>query len=353
MPHGFIEDGLGNLIVVWEDERTGNKDIYVQKFDMYGNMLWATDGVPVCTVTGDQEFPSMVTDGAGGAIMAWRDYRDGQFDANIYSQRIDDTGAALWTSRGIAVVTATGNQYITGEIASDGNGGVFIAWQDERNGVSNPDIYIQWIKSSGAVQLTADGYPLCDDPDYQTRPVVVNNGYNSVIVIWRDSRGGLFCLYGSLISQSTVYRGNDGAAICSLETGFPGYQVLVPDGEGGVIVVWHDDRNGDDNIYAQRIDPGGNSLWAEDGAVVCDAILDQRYPMAVSDGDCGVVTGWYDYRKNVLSEIYLQRLDGDGNALWTDDGVGVDGVVITHYYPIIASDCMGGRSSAGAIFPRT
>jgi hypothetical protein len=403
---GIIEDGFGNLIIIWEDSRSGNKDIYAQKFDIYGNMLWAADGVPVCTMTGDQEFPSIVSDGSGGAIiawqdrrsgsyrdiyaqrldangsrlwllsgvsvctatedqwyprmtsdgsggaiLAWRDYRDGAFDANIYAQRIDGTGASLWTAQGIAIVTATGNQYLSGSIASDGDGGAYLAWGDERNGISNPDIYIQWIDSSGSLGFSADGYALCDEPDYQNRPVILSNGYHSVIVVWRDSRGGLLSLYGSLIYNNSVYWGSNGTEICSLVSGFPDYQVLVPDGEGGAIVFWADDRNGDDDIYAQRVDAGGNTLWTEDGVVVCDAILNQRFPMAVSDGDGGAIAGWYDYRKNVLSEIYLQRLDGDGNVLWIDDGVRIDGVVITQYYPLIASDGEGGAIVSWVDYP--
>jgi hypothetical protein len=394
--YGLINDGLGNVIIVWEDSRSGNKDIYAQKFDMNGNMLWTEDGVPVCTMTGEQEYPYITTDGAGGAIiawhdrrsglyrdiyaqrldangsrlwllsgvticsatndqwypritsdgsggaiMAWRDYRDGEFDANIYTQRIDASGTTLWTSQGIAVVTATGNQYLGG-IASDGNGGAYMAWRDERNGVGNPDIYIQWIESGGSAGFTADGYALCDDLDYQSRPAILNNGYNSVIAIWRDARGGVYSLYGSLVYQNSIYWGDNGVEVCSLESDSPDYQVVVPDGEGGAIVTWQDGRNGNDDIYAQRVDAGGNTLWTEDGVIVCDAILNQRFPMAVEDGDGGAIIGWYDYRKNVLSEIFLQRLNSAGNTLWADDGVRIPGVIITQYYPMIASDGAGG-----------
>jgi len=41
------------------------------------NAQWQPDGVPICTATDDQEQPTIVTDGSGGAIIAWQDYRDG------------------------------------------------------------------------------------------------------------------------------------------------------------------------------------------------------------------------------------------------------------------------------------
>ena len=39
-------------------------------------------------------------------------------------------------------------------------------------------------------------------------------------------------------------------------------QQIVSDGEGGAIIVWQDDRNGNNyDIYAQRVDVNGNALW--------------------------------------------------------------------------------------------
>jgi hypothetical protein len=42
---------------------------------------WITDGVPVCTAAGDQEVPQITTDGSGGAIFTWSDYRAGNWSS--------------------------------------------------------------------------------------------------------------------------------------------------------------------------------------------------------------------------------------------------------------------------------
>ena len=42
---------------------------------------------PVCVAAGDQYPPAAIADGAGGTIVTWRDSRSGNFD--VYAQRFD------------------------------------------------------------------------------------------------------------------------------------------------------------------------------------------------------------------------------------------------------------------------
>ena len=54
---------------------------------------WPNDpnvNVPLCTAAGDQLSPTIVSDGAGGAIVTWHDYRSGSTD--IYAQRVERIG---------------------------------------------------------------------------------------------------------------------------------------------------------------------------------------------------------------------------------------------------------------------
>ena len=93
----IISDGAGGAIVAWADARSGNRDIYVQRISADGVPLWTAGGVPLSTVTGDQANPTIVTDGAGGAIVAWHDIRSGTtFD--IYKRYCDRDDIARWTT---------------------------------------------------------------------------------------------------------------------------------------------------------------------------------------------------------------------------------------------------------------
>ncbi|MBK7366873.1 MAG: hypothetical protein IPJ04_02925 [Candidatus Eisenbacteria bacterium] len=86
-----------------------------------------------------QQFPSIVGDGRGGAIVTWEDYRAGTV-ADIYAQRVSPAGATVWTANGMAVSTAAGNQY-GATVVADGDTVGVVVWTDQRTGGS--DIYCQ------------------------------------------------------------------------------------------------------------------------------------------------------------------------------------------------------------------
>jgi hypothetical protein len=52
---------------------------------------WDADGVALCVAYSGQTKPAIVSDGAGGAIVVWRDYRSGS-SPDIYAQRITSEG---------------------------------------------------------------------------------------------------------------------------------------------------------------------------------------------------------------------------------------------------------------------
>jgi len=52
--------------------------------------------VALCTATGLQGSPTIASDGAGGAIVTWTDFRSGT-NSDIYAQRVDANGFAVLT----------------------------------------------------------------------------------------------------------------------------------------------------------------------------------------------------------------------------------------------------------------
>jgi hypothetical protein len=77
----------------------------------------------------------MTSDGSGGALLVWSDYRNAYTtDADIYLQRVLPSGqiAPGWPVNGLPVCTAIGIQYAQ-RMATDGAGGVVIAWSDKRS----------------------------------------------------------------------------------------------------------------------------------------------------------------------------------------------------------------------------
>src|SRR5439155_709977 len=145
------------------------------------------DGVALCTATGSQQTPTVASDGAGGAIVTWFDNRGGSFD--IYVQHISSAGVVdpAWPANGRALCTASSDQ-ARPVIVPDGAGGAILAWEDDRNGPG--DIYAQHLLATGAVDggWPADGRALCSAADIQGAPAITSDGAGGAIVTWYDRR---------------------------------------------------------------------------------------------------------------------------------------------------------------------
>jgi hypothetical protein len=150
----IASDQAGGAIVTWHDSRNGTADIYAQRVSGAGAPQWTTDGLALCTAANDQFNPTITSDGAGGAIVTWADGRTGVgLDLDIYAQRVNAAGVPQWTACGVALCTATGSQAAP-TIVSDGADGAIVTWHDWRNRNITPyatDIYAQRVFGSGGV----------------------------------------------------------------------------------------------------------------------------------------------------------------------------------------------------------
>src|SRR5689334_10183178 len=93
---------------------------------------WSSDSTvntPVCTALGNQQNPRACSDDKSeGIIIVWEDFRSGH-DWDIYAQKLNSDGVAQWAKNGINICTSLYNQTAP-VIASDGNGGAYVAWKD-------------------------------------------------------------------------------------------------------------------------------------------------------------------------------------------------------------------------------
>jgi len=139
----IIADGAGGTVIVWQDLRNDNWDVYLQRCNVNGTALWGS-GVAVCTAAELQDTPRLAPDGTGGAVVTWRDYRN--LNNDVYAQRVDGSGAVRWTPNGVPVCDLTSDQS-EARLVSDGEGGAIFVWRDYRNGFW--DIYATGLTEFG------------------------------------------------------------------------------------------------------------------------------------------------------------------------------------------------------------
>ena len=111
-----------------------------------------------------------------------------------------------------------------------------------------------------------------------------------------------------------------GAPVCTA-TGEQSTCTITTDDFGGAIVAWQDLRNGNVDIFVQRINAAGVPQWTANGVALCTAAHDQTGPKITPDGAGGAIVVWSDYRSNTNNDIYAQRIDATGAVQWTANGV--------------------------------
>jgi len=330
----MASDGAGGTIIVWQDYRNGNSDVFAQRIDYAGNPLWGEGGIPVCTAAAGQFAPETISDDAGGAIIVWHDYRSGAGE-DVYAQRIDGKGSFLWQENGIPISTAFGTQWYP-KVASDHAGGAIIVWADGRISSADNNIFAQRIDPAGKILWQKDGIPVCSAAHNQERPVILSVEEGAIIA-WNDSRSGNADIYAQKIDLSGKAQWQkEGVAVCL----FPYSQEnpkLSPDGAGGTIVVWTDHRAEESDIYAQRIYKDGKAAWQDNGRPICQLTGQQKNPEIVKLKNKDWVVIWEDERKQEREpDLFAQKINEAGTPLWKTEGVLIVSARQTQESPAIA-----------------
>ena len=316
---------------------------------------WPAGGRALCTATGGQSSPTIVSDGAGGAIVSWSDGRLGS-NSDIYAQHVLASGAVdpSWPADGRALCTATGAQFNQTSV-SDGAGGAIVTWQDSR-GTTNYDIYAQRVLASGAVDPAwpANGRAICTAIAQQVLPIIIADGAGGAIITWYDHRN---LITDHVYAQHVLITGAVDAAWPAdgrelLPTG--GNQqspTLVGDGAGGAIVTWTNNAGGGattTDVYAQHVLSTGavDPAWPAASLAVCSAASNQVSPTIVTDGAAGAIVTWYDQRNNATSgrDIYAQHVLSSGavDPAWPVNGRALCTATGDQYLPAMLTDGMGG-----------
>jgi hypothetical protein len=390
-------DAAGNVFITWFDKRVNDRyKVFVQKFNNNGVPQWTANGVGVSATTTDQVYSEIVPDENGGAIVSWTESRSTTgFD--IYAQKLSASGAAQWGTNGIAVCVTSDEQNFS-KILADGAGGAFICWYDLRNagGNSSKEIFIQKINSAGTAALAANGVKVPNaKPDafnwLNEPPIGLLKSGSDAVVTW-EHRGtsGEINMYAQKVSSAgAALWGADGVAITNtsntneqsysvadnagntfiawknysldslyiqklnssgviqwaaggvkLSPNFSAYAYtpkVVPDQNGGAIVIWNDNRGSGFDIYMQKLNASGTPQLNEDGVVVCNAVRDQNSSEIVSDGAGGAIVTWDDQRVNAdSSDVYAQRISQTGTLMWTANGVAVSNAKHRQRYSSVA-----------------
>ena len=249
-------DGSGGAIIAWEDHRSGGYDIYAQRIDANGASQWTAGGVLICDRDQNQTTAQVVEDGSGGAVIAWMDRRN-TVDFDIFAQRVDASGARQWAASARPVGAWTYDQSNC-RLIHVGSGVTIVTWIDGRSGTST-DIYAQKLNAAGTGQWTTNGIAVCAAAGDQDDVRIVTNGSGGALISWDDERNGTsdidICAQ-NIASGGTPSWTADGMEMCGA-SGNQTLPVISEDGANGMFVAWEDNRSGTIKAYAHRVNAAG------------------------------------------------------------------------------------------------
>lgn len=330
-----VSDPNGAMWIAWEDARnnaTTGTDIYCQKIFPDGSVAFDAAGILVCNATGTQSALTITSDGTGGCIIAWTDTRTTATTSNdVYAQRINSSGTAVWATNGVVVSNGTVTE-LAAVVERISSTEVLIAWRDARNDATlttGQDYFFNKLSINDGSKVLASDVVLVSANNTQSNLRLLADGNGNAFAVWQDPRlatTNADIFVQKINNAGTVAWTANGINLTSAATFNQANAQIISDGAGGIIVTWDDNRttNTDQDIYAQKIDADGNVLWTAGGvAVSAVASSNQRNPFIVSDGAGGAIITWQDLRTTSTTgnDIYAQKINSSGVVQWQANGV--------------------------------
>jgi len=201
--------------------------------------------------------------------------------------------------------------------------------------------FAQW--SSDSLQNTA----VIQYSNDQVVPKIAATSDGGCYVAWYDTRDGNYDVYlQRLNSMGEKLWASDGLQVSGhpQESWVTDYDLVV-DQSDNAIVVFNDIRNGSGNgwdVFAYKIAPDGSFLWGADGVQLSAAINtdSEMSPKAAVTTAGNVVFVWSKSRDEA-DVIGMQKLSADGEKQWGADGItiqGSQGEAVTHPDIVPAAD---------------
>ncbi len=312
-PPTVVSDGAGGAFLAWLDEPFHEDEavIRAQYVDAEGNLLWGEKGEQIAS--GNVGKPCAVGDGSGGILIAWGD------KAGKNMKRLRSDGSTIWTLENFTSWSVLG-------MVEDGSGGAILLLNNRSDG-----IYVQRVSADGALLWGEECVLAGTTEDVYPDVSFVSDGFGGIVVVWQEKSGTDMTIRAQRVSaEGNILWLDGGVPVTSIACGQENHPQVIGDGMGDFVVAW--DTGSDDpytDVYVQKLDGEGAPLWGEEGILVCKDQATEPYspanmqsrPQIAADGTGGVIITWHDRRRILNREIFAQRISAAGEMLWAENGV--------------------------------
>ncbi len=339
----LIPDGEGGLYAGWEDNRTGYiQTLGFQRISSDGEPLWSDMGVALESPLYHGQYRPELQRRVDGGIFAMHDeYNEGAI-VNIRLQKIDGDGTVHWENEGDSP-----GKWITEDMGNDNVSEVFTHFYTE-----DRDLLMVYRRNAGGsdIDIYASCYGVDEDSILWTRDISTVEGSRQgnvqaahleggVLLVWEDQREGQVStdLYGQIVyPNGQVAWEENGRALVTADGAQSSFSLGCNSEE--FWLAWDDTRDPDNvDIYAQHFDADGQPLLEpEDGVQLTSSTEDQRKPRLVMDWHSGVQVAWESIPADQVAHVDLNttHLNSSGEPV-TDEGYpDMEGAVLCDAYHI-------------------
>jgi len=272
------------------------KHLKAQKFDSAGATLWGATPVAVFDADSLQvgNFPSFVTDGAGGAVFGW--YGTGPLQC--YAQHLLANGAEAFPHNGSAGSTNAAQIRTGPSVSYDAStASTYLFWQEANSGQSQYGLGGQRFDGIGARQWGSSGATLLPLSSTFISGVSSATSGGGAFVFWNESPA-----FGQDVLKGAHLDGAGATDIGPFDVASTTSNKLRlsarTSSTGQILLTWGDERIDSGDILAQNVNPDGslgNGAGAGTGYCFGTACPcgngDSNAGCANSTGSGGLLTG--------------------------------------------------------------
>jgi len=326
----LYDDGNGGFIMVFVNHVNG-ADIGAQRVNSEGQILWDSTGIFLTKAPYSQYEPRTCKASNSTFITIWRDWRDSHdYDSDIYMQRFDLDGNILWQPDGIPAVHWSHDQgYLWDghDVVADGQGGAVVVWVDFRlSNIGNPILFADRFSAQGQSMWQVNGKQLGDEVTNEALGCQAFRMGDGFMFRWSGNGGGFDVSY-------TDYLGDFfWDEVTSLDPRFPKDNLVIAESDSIFLFMVYTDVGGWRN-YGSKVDIQGTQYWPNEPFL--DDPIDWEHLMR--DGSGGMIAVWIRRNTTSIeiSRIYADgHVGGDTTtAIYNSDNQLPSGLKLWQNYP--------------------
>ncbi len=300
-------DSSGRYAISWQDNRSGNNDVYARIYNADGSARTAEFMVHA-TNSAAQDWNSIAMADNGNIVVTWSDNRSGTYE--VYMRMFNVDGTALTGET--LVSTRTGSQdYHAVDFGGDGS---FVVVFEDATGT---DIYFQRFDSSGNA-VGSNTIANSTTSNAQNRADVAVRQDGSFVVTWTSASqdfGTSLGVYARIFNSSGTALSSE-ILVNGTTSGDQTYSSIDADSSGNFNVTWQSTDASGTGVFARRFNSSGTALAAEFQVNTYTA-GSQTYPhMAMnSSGDFIVTWNEENGKDGGGTGTYAQQFDSAGTRI--------------------------------------